>query len=76
MSSNGEVGDWYRTLRREAMRAAPQSLETAVRFGRLREALLRAREKLAIYREHSDGRYNGGMEHQALMKLIDRALEE
>ena len=33
-----------------------------------------AREKLEIYRDHSDGQYHGGIEHAALIRNIDLAL--
>lgn len=41
---------------------------------RLREALIAAKEKLAIYRAHSTGEYQGGMEYRSLIDLIDTAL--
>ena len=36
--------------------------------------LVRCREKLEIYRDHSDGEYRGGMEYTALIKMIDTTL--
>ncbi len=36
--------------------------------------LRHAREKLEIYRDHSDGQYHGGIEHTALIAMIDRTL--
>ena len=36
--------------------------------------LRHAREKLEIYRDHSDGQYHGGIEHTALIAMIDKTL--
>lgn len=36
--------------------------------------LRHAREKLEIYRDHSDGQYHGGLEHTAMIARIDRTL--
>lgn len=33
-----------------------------------------AKEKLEIYRDYSDGAYHGGIEHTALIAMIDRTL--
>lgn len=62
------------TLSPEESRKARQHADQA-KIVRLRFALIQARAKLAIYREHSDGKYNGGMEHSHLMQLIDTALK-
>lgn len=40
----------------------------------LKSALQVAKEKLEIYRKHSDGNYQGGMEHISLIKYIDEVL--
>lgn len=40
----------------------------------LGEALRLCREKLEIYREHSDGEYHGGLEHTALIQAVDNLL--
>ena len=40
----------------------------------LRSVLDHAREKLEIYRDHSDGAYRGGVEHTALIRMIDESL--
>lgn len=39
-------------------------------------ALVLAKEKLAIYHEHSNGEYQGGMEHMMLMDLINKTLKD
>lgn len=44
--------------------------EKAVLFSVIKQA----REKLEIYRDHSDGAYHGGIEHTALIRNIDTAL--
>ncbi len=36
----------------------------------LRLTLKHARDKLEIYRDHSDGAYHGGLEHTALIRNI------
>jgi len=41
---------------------------------RLRTALGYAREKLKLYREQHSGEYVGGIEYEALMRMIDSAL--
>ncbi len=40
----------------------------------LRSTLSHAREKLEIYRDHSSGQYHGGIEHTALIRMIDESL--
>lgn len=39
-----------------------------------RLALMKARDKLEVYRANSDGQYQGGMEHVSLLRLIDEAI--
>jgi len=41
----------------------------------LREALEAAKVKLQKCRKHHGGEYVGGMEHTALIKMINKALE-
>lgn len=41
---------------------------------RLVDAMLSAKQKLQIYREHSSGEYKGGMEYMMLINKIDKAL--
>ena len=45
-----------------------------MRERKLEHALRIARDKLRIYREQSDGKYQGGMEYKMLMNLIEEAL--
>lgn len=40
----------------------------------LRDALVRAQEKLKLYRALHNGEYVGGMEYNTLMSYIDEAL--
>ena len=40
----------------------------------LRATIGHAREKLEIYRDHSSGEYHGGIEHTALIRMIDESL--
>lgn len=39
-----------------------------------REALIKAREKLQLYRANCSGEYVGGMEYTALIKIMDEAI--
>lgn len=39
------------------------------------DILKHAKVKLEIYRDHSDGVYHGGLEHTALIEMIDRAFK-
>lgn len=39
-----------------------------------RHLLKLCKEKLELYREYSDGRYHGGVEHTHLIKMIDNHL--
>ncbi len=41
----------------------------------LRLTLTHARDKLEVYRDHSDGAYHGGIEHTALIRNIKTTLE-
>lgn len=41
---------------------------------RLREVLISAKEKLALYRKAQGGEYLGGVEYRELMRRIDEAL--
>lgn len=61
-------------VRNKIARAREKQLADAVASNeRLRVALIRAGEKLALYRKlHPE--YVGGMEYSELMKLIDAAL--
>lgn len=54
---------------------APRDTDLS-RADKLRDALVMAREKLVVYRQHSGGQYQGGMEHTALIEMIDKALAE
>lgn len=70
------------------MSRGTESIEVAVQYGRLvagivelranrdalKVALELAREKLEIYRAGTDGVYQGGMEHVALLRIIDAAI--
>ena len=50
-------------------------IERLLTEGRLLVQVLKmAREKLEVYRDHSDGQYHGGVEHTALIGSIDTAL--
>ena len=40
----------------------------------LRTTLGHAHEKLELYRDHSDGRYHGGIEHTSLIRMIKETL--
>ncbi len=40
----------------------------------LRKVLGHAREKLELYRDHSNGQYHGGIEHTALIRMIYESL--
>lgn len=42
----------------------------------IRAALVAAKEKLQLYRDHYGSEYLGGMEFSALMRKIDSALAE
>lgn len=42
----------------------------------LRGVLTACKTKLQVYRTHSTGEYQGGMEHTALIKLIEQADKE
>lgn len=43
-------------------------------IGLLRTTLGHARDKLELYRDHSDGQYHGGIEHTALIRMIKETL--
>ncbi len=40
----------------------------------LRTTLGHARDKLELYRDHSDGQYHGGIEHTSLIRMIKETL--
>lgn len=54
-----------------------RSLRTTTKsVNKLTNATLRhAKEKLEIYRDHSDGEYHGGIEHTSLIVMINRTLD-
>jgi len=41
----------------------------------LGKTLSHCREKLELYRDNSDGQYHGGIEHTALIRMIDTSLD-
>lgn len=51
-----------------------QPPDTANRDDMMRLALRYAKEKLNLYRARSSGEYVGGIEHTALIRMIDDAL--
>lgn len=48
--------------------------ENFERISQLESALRKAKEKLDIYRENSDGKYQGGTEYTDLIRIINEAL--
>jgi len=54
-------------------RVASNGLLCAEDREELERVLTACKTKLQVYRAHTDGEYKGGMEHRALIKLIEDA---
>lgn len=62
----------YRTMQRTDNSQVIANMQA--RIDELVDVLIPAKEKLQIYREHSTGEYQGGMEYTQLVNLIDEAI--
>jgi len=70
-----ELSDYKRIVEKPERERTQQRINDLMgRSADRRMALIRAREKLELYRAQHSGEYIGGMEYSALLKLIDAAI--
>ena len=79
-----EQSDWLREFRRNSAYTidvankldgcASEIDDLSARNELLVKVLGHCREKLELYRDHSDGQYHGGIEHTSLIKMIDTSI--
>ncbi len=70
-----ELSDYKRIVEKPERERTQQRIDELLgRSANRRMALMKAREKLVLYRAQHSGEYIGGMEYTALLKLIDEAI--
>ena len=60
----------------EVSSSSSNTLLSADDSAELERVLTACKTKLQVYRAHTDGEYKGGMEHKALIKLIEQAFNK